>query len=151
MNSKQLIFGVALIAFCCVSLSYSLRCFVCNSKETCKKANLYDCNSELANNTRIYMNQFHSGPHPNKTSPFYECFSEYIQTTTGDYYYKNCVYSNVNVCGTPYSPYISPIIKKPYCKQCNTNGCNPADRVGINVMTVFATIIVAFILRYVWH
>ncbi|XP_037807607.1 uncharacterized protein LOC119601026 isoform X2 [Lucilia sericata] len=151
MNSKQIIFGVALIAFCCVSLSNSLRCFVCNSKDTCKKAQLYDCNSGLANNTRTYLHQFHSGLNPNATSPFFECFKEYIKTTTGEYYYRNCVYANTNGCTLPLSPYISSTTKKHDCKQCNSNGCNPASRVGVDVMTVFATLVAAFILRYVWH
>ncbi|KNC27276.1 hypothetical protein FF38_09583 [Lucilia cuprina] len=108
-------------------------CNQCNDKNGCNPAGHFQIEFMTLIATILMGFHLRSGPHPNKTSPFYECFSEYIQTTTGDYYYKNCVYSNVNVCGTPYSPYISPIIKKPYCKQCNTNGCNPADRVGINI------------------
>ncbi|XP_037807610.1 uncharacterized protein LOC119601026 isoform X4 [Lucilia sericata] len=149
MNSKQIIFGVALIAFCCVSLSNSLRCFVCNSKETCKKPQLYDCNSNLASNTRNYLQQFHSGVNKNSTSPFFECFKEFIETATNENYYRNCIYANVNGCTLPLSSYISSSTMKRECKQCNGIGCNPASRVGVNVMTVFAAIVVAFILRYV--
>ncbi|XP_037807595.1 uncharacterized protein LOC119601019 [Lucilia sericata] len=151
MNSKQIIFGVALIAFCCISLSYSLKCYVCDNKENCKHAQLNECNPSLANNTRSYLQKFHTGVNPNATSHFYECFRENIQTTNGEYYYKSCVYSYLDSCTLPLSPYISSITKKHDCKQCRDNGCNPAGRVGVDVMAGFATIIVAFILRYVWH
>ncbi|KAM7347133.1 uncharacterized protein ACRADG_006795 isoform 2-T2 [Cochliomyia hominivorax] len=151
MNSTKIVFGVALIAFCYISLSFSLKCFVCNSKDSCKKAQLYQCDPSLANATRSYVQIYHSGVHPNATSPYYECFKEYIKTSNNvEYYYKGCSYNNVQGCRLPFSNAVGSPTKHD-CKQCSSDGCNPASRSQIDVITVFATLIVTAILRYVWH
>ncbi|XP_037807606.1 uncharacterized protein LOC119601026 isoform X1 [Lucilia sericata] len=152
MNSKQIIFGVALIAFCCVSLSSSIKCYVCEDKKSCKNPKQLECNVMLAQNTQAYLSAFHKGVNASATSPFYDCFTEYIQNSANKYYYKGCTYSNIEGCKLPLNEFLTSSKFKQECHQCrDKNGCNPAGRVNIELMSVFATIFIGFVARRVWY
>ncbi|XP_065364170.1 uncharacterized protein LOC135957365 isoform X1 [Calliphora vicina] len=152
MNSKQIMFGVALIAFCCVSLSSSIKCYVCEDKKTCNKPKQLECNPMLAGNTQAYLLAFHKGASGNTTSAFYECFSEYIENPTNKYYYKGCTYAIVEGCKLPLNDFLISNKFKHECNQCrDKNGCNPAGRADIGPMTVIAAIIMGFVTRRVWQ
>ena len=79
-------------------------------------------------------------------NPFFFCLaSTAIQ-------YKGCAYTYADGCNLPLNPNIAYAVIKRDCKQCgDTDGCNPADRIDIEVMTVFAAVIIASFLRYLWH
>ncbi|XP_037807609.1 uncharacterized protein LOC119601026 isoform X3 [Lucilia sericata] len=150
MNSKQIIFGVALIAFCCVSLTFSIKCYVCDNKKSCKRPPLKECNPELANRTRTYIFAFHKDASTNATSQFYECFQEYIETRSTDYYYKGCTYDNIEGCKLPLDNVFEN--SKQECYQCNDkNGCNPAGRIQIEFMTLIATIVMGFVINCLYR
>ncbi|XP_065364171.1 uncharacterized protein LOC135957365 isoform X2 [Calliphora vicina] len=151
MNSKQIMFGVALIAFCCVSLSTSLKCYVCDSRVSCKKPELLECNQKLASDTLTYLQKFHTGIDTSVTSNTYKCLLENTDTTTSKNYYRGCIYPNVLDCNLP-SLSTEGDLKMHECRQCNDrDGCNPAGRAHIGLMTVIATIVLGFVTRSVWH
>ena len=62
--------------------------------------------------------------------------------------YKGCAYTYANGCNLPLNPNISYAVIKQDCKQCSgKDGCNPAGRINIEVMTVFLTVIIVSLLR----
>lgn len=71
---------------------------------------------------------------------------------TGESHYKGCIYQNMKGCNLPLRGYIMNGKYERTCNQCsNKDNCNPAGRASINILTIFATIFAALILRYVWN
>ncbi|KAM7347132.1 uncharacterized protein ACRADG_006795 isoform 1-T1 [Cochliomyia hominivorax] len=151
MNSTKIVFGVALIAFCYISLSYSIKCYVCDTKKSCESPELLECNPKLANRTREYIYAFHKNATLNATSPFYECFREYIETPNTNYYYKGCTYATIKGCNLPLNEQIMSSQYKQECYQCNyKQGCNPANYNKIELRTLLAAIFVGLTVRLGW-
>ena len=67
-------------------------------------------------------------------------------------YFRGCAYIFVNGCNLAVNPPAGQSLKARECIQCSDrDGCNTAGRINIDVMTVFATVIIIGLLRYVWN
>ncbi|KAI8124224.1 hypothetical protein CVS40_5231 [Lucilia cuprina] len=128
----------------------SIKCYVCDDKKSCKRPSLKECNPKLANRTRTYIFAFHKDASTNATSTVYECFQEYIETPSTDYYYKGCTYANIKGCELPLDNVFENCKRE--CNQCNDkNGCNPAGHFQIEFMTLIATILMGFVINCLYR
>ncbi|XP_011182391.1 uncharacterized protein LOC105212223 [Zeugodacus cucurbitae] len=148
MRTAQVLVTLAVFGICCLTFANTLKCFSCNGSKDCKKPNKLECNSKLANDTRTYLNTLYTGvPGMNITSPNFECMRDWLKTSSNEFQYKGCVYSNYLSCTYAVNPYYSQRYERA-CNQCNRDGCNPAARVNGSLMTVLTVIFATVLLRY---
>uniref|UniRef100_A0A1L8EFL6 Secreted protein n=1 Tax=Haematobia irritans TaxID=7368 RepID=A0A1L8EFL6_HAEIR len=151
MNTSKVLCIVAFIAICCFTYTYAIKCYSCDSKDSCKSAKKADCTYLLANNTRSYLDMHHTGVNPNTTSPNMECFGETIKSNAGEFHYKGCVYSNINACQLPLRDIHAAGTTTRSCIKCNNKDlCNPAGRASLSSVAMISTVIMGVVARYIW-
>ncbi|XP_013102567.1 uncharacterized protein LOC106083850 isoform X2 [Stomoxys calcitrans] len=129
-------------------MAYAIRCYSCDTKKACKSPKKVECNNGLANTTRAYLDFHHTGINPNTTSPFIECMQERIKSNQGEFEYKGCVYSNINVCQLPLRDFHTSGRYERTCAKCNDKDlCNPAGRASISGFALIATVVMGLLVR----
>ncbi|XP_073829185.1 uncharacterized protein [Musca autumnalis] len=151
MNSTKILLALGLIAVSCFTYTYALKCYSCDTKDSCKSPKKIECNYNYANKTTNYLDLHHTGVNRNTTSYNFECFSEDIKSNSGEFRYKGCIYNNINACQLPLRPsHTSGSSTQHSCQKCNTkNYCNPAGRASINGFALIALVVVGFMGRYI--
>ncbi|XP_061394035.1 uncharacterized protein LOC133329579, partial [Musca vetustissima] len=130
---------------------YAIKCYSCDSKDSCKSPKKVECTYKLANDTRLYLDAHHTGVNLNTTSPYIECFAEDIKSNFGDFRYKGCIYQNINACQLPLRPVHTSGSSKRTCSQCDSkNYCNPAGRASISGFALIAVVVVGLVGRSLW-
>ncbi|XP_005179725.1 uncharacterized protein LOC101890994 [Musca domestica] len=151
MNSSKVLLIVGLIAISCVTFSYAIKCYSCNTKDSCKSPKKVECTTSLANQTSTYLDIHHTGVNLNQTSPYLQCFYENIKSNYGDVRYKGCVYSTINACELPLRPAHNSGSVTRSCGKCdNKNYCNPAGRANIGAVVMVAIVLVGLVGRSIW-
>lgn len=151
MRTAEVLVTLAVFGFCCLTFANSLKCFSCTSAKDCKRPRKLDCNSDLANQTRVYLNLLYTGvPGVNFTSNSFECVRDWLKTSSNEFTYKGCVYSNYRSCSYAVNPYYSERHER-RCSQCNRDGCNPAARANGSLLTVITIVMATILLKCVWH
>ena len=135
-----------------------------------------DCSPKLANDTLAYLSIYHKNIDSNSISNSYDCFREYLKVGkcstyptnlishhivtvftysfagSNEYYYRSCVYANVNGCNATLADYILSSSHVQDCYQCSgRDGCNPAGYIKLDMLTILSTIIMAAIVHYLRH
>uniref|UniRef100_A0A1I8Q031 Protein sleepless n=1 Tax=Stomoxys calcitrans TaxID=35570 RepID=A0A1I8Q031_STOCA len=152
MNSSKSFFAVGFTALCFFTYSYAIKCYSCESQSSCNSPRKVECNYQLANDTRSYLNIHHTEVNPNTTSPDMECLRENIKSNYGEYFYKGCIYTNIKACQLPLREIHSPNSTHHECDMCNFGDfCNPAGRTSFNIFVLVDTIIMGVIARYIWN
>ncbi|XP_036320137.1 uncharacterized protein LOC118734525 [Rhagoletis pomonella] len=150
MSAAKIIITLAIIGVCCISFATSIKCFTCTTSKDCKKPSKLECNQTLANQTRDYLKLYYTGV-PNVTSNSFECMRDWLKTPTNEMMHKGCIFSNFQSCGYTVNSYFAAAHDRS-CKQCNTEGCNPADRaIGSLKVVVYAIIVTALAKCGAWR
>ncbi|XP_067640788.1 uncharacterized protein [Eurosta solidaginis] len=151
MNKAQVLVGLTFLAFCCITLTTSLNCYICDSSQgqNCSSpTNIQTCNATLAQSTVTYGLSYTNASFQqlNVSSSSFACVNDYITSPNSvPHYYLGCAYKNLEICslGTrvPNS--------NRTCITCSGDKCNfrnPADRTMGSIFTVgTAAIALAFI------
>ncbi|XP_053947553.1 uncharacterized protein LOC128856281 [Anastrepha ludens] len=149
MNSNKILITLAVVGLCCLTVVNSLKCFSCIDSKTCKKPSKVQCTYDSANSTRNYLDLYYTGV-PNTTSIGFLCMSDLLKTTgSGEIMRKGCIFNNYQSCSYNVRPYFSQNYQRS-CKQCNTDGCNPADRASGSLLAVAFTVMVTVFGKRVW-
>ncbi|XP_037932513.1 uncharacterized protein LOC119667291 [Teleopsis dalmanni] len=151
MISSKIICALAIISFCCISMSFSLNCYFCVNKNDCQKPKTHQCNQVTANQTRQYIGIHHTNVNQNVTSPYFECWTETINSNSGEFKYKGCTYTNVRGCEYQLQSYHANNLKNYKCNQCSKDKCNFAVRANVNTVTLGAALLLLAVGKYVWN
>lgn len=151
MRNAEILVTLAVFGFCCFTFANSLKCYSCYSAKDCKKPSRLECNADAANKTRDYLNALYTGvPGTNFTSQSFLCMRDWLKTSSNEFIYKGCVYSNYQSCSYAVNPYYSQRHER-RCAQCNKDGCNPAARANGSLLTVITTIVATVLVKCVWR
>ncbi|XP_067636113.1 uncharacterized protein [Eurosta solidaginis] len=148
MNNRvcKISITLAVVALCCIVFVHSLKCYTCTSVSDCKKPKLQECNYNLANQTREYLNWYYSGL-PNATTYGFECMSDWLKTYSSEMAHRGCIYNNFQSCSYSIRPYYAQSHKRS-CKQCYKDKCNPADRTSSNLFAIVFTLCATALAKY---
>uniref|UniRef100_A0A0K8VVG5 Protein quiver n=1 Tax=Bactrocera latifrons TaxID=174628 RepID=A0A0K8VVG5_BACLA len=151
MRTAEALVTLAVFGLCCLTFANSLKCYSCTSTKECKKPSKLECNSNAANKTRDYLNLLYTGvPGTNFTSQSFVCVRDWLKTSSNEFTYKGCAYSNYQSCSYPVNPYYSQHHERK-CAQCNRDACNPAARANGSLLTVITTIVATVAVKILWR
>ncbi|XP_049310817.1 uncharacterized protein LOC105234197 isoform X1 [Bactrocera dorsalis] len=156
MKAAGHFFTLAFVVCCCLSfgLVSGLKCFSCTSNFDCLKPIKLHCTDQLANETLSHLKKYYLNvPSANITRDM-NCFSDWLTTATAHVEHKGCIYSSVyNRTYTLRPEFQSPWMRNPRYRSyrlCNRDGCNPAARAGVSLLTIVSAIIVTVLASAVW-
>ncbi|XP_068139987.1 uncharacterized protein [Drosophila tropicalis] len=98
---KKVIFVVVLVAFISVQFADSLRCYSCDSPQSCRSPSSHLCTNETANASSTFLSTIHSDVPEIAGSSNFSCSNLYYthrENQTQAFAFMGCVHPNASVC-----------------------------------------------------